>query len=525
MARAAAAAAPNPSAKGAAPDDITLHGLPMILAVITLAFANFMVVLDMTIANVSVPNIAGGLAVSPSEGTWVITSYAVAEAITVPLTGWLAQRFGAARVFVTCIGLFGLCSLLCGLAPSLGTLVVFRVLQGLSGGPMMPMSQTLLQRLVPPKLRPQTMGIWAMTTLVAPIMGPVLGGTISDTFGWSWVFFINAPVAVLLVTLALRTLPLKESTQRVPVDFIGLTLLIVWVGSLQIMLDKGEELDWFASPIIIGLLIVAIVGFLAFLIWELTDEHPIVDLRIFRHRGFSMSCLAMALTFAGMFSANVLIPLWLQTNQGYTASWAGIVTGFNGVLAIIAAPICAQLVAKVDPRRLVSIGVLWMAFIMFWRSTLVQGLSFPQLVWPQLALGPAMPFFFIPLMSLAMVTLAPSELAGGAGLLNFVRTTAGAFATSLTTTAWTNSADVARTAFAGRLNNADAVVGQLQSSGLGHTQALGMLENLVQSQAVMLSTNHVFLGISVLMVVSVGAIWLAPKPAPGAMTGGGAGGH
>src|ERR1700744_399800 len=212
---AAAAAQPQP-------DNIELSGLPMILAVFTLAFANFMVVLDMTIANVSVPNIAGGLAVSPNEGTWVITSYAVAEAITVPLTGWLASRFGAAKVFVTCIGLFGLCSLLCGLAPSPGTLVGFRILQGLSGGPMMPMSQTLLQRLVPPRLRAQTMGLWAMTTLVAPIMGPVLGGSISDAFGWSWVFFINVPVAVILVAVALRPLPRKDVTQRLPVDFIGL---------------------------------------------------------------------------------------------------------------------------------------------------------------------------------------------------------------------------------------------------------------------------------------------------------------
>jgi DHA2 family multidrug resistance protein len=520
MARPAASAASR-----AAPDDITLHGLPMIMAVITLAFANFMVVLDMTIANVSVPNIAGGLAVSPSEGTWVITSYAVAEAITVPLTGWLASRFGAAKVFVTCIGLFGLCSLLCGLAPSLNALVVFRVLQGLSGGPMMPMSQTLLQRLVPPRLRPQTMGIWAMTTLVAPIAGPVLGGYISDTFGWSWVFFINVPISALLVLLASRTLPLKETTTRQPVDFVGLALLITWVGSLQIMLDKGEELDWFNSTTIIALLIVAIVGFLAFLIWELTDEHPIVDLRIFRHRGFSMACFAMTLCFAGMFSANVLIPLWLQTNLGYTASWAGYVTGFNGVLAIFTAPIIAQLVTKTDPRRLVSFGVLWMAMIMFWRSTMTQGLAFHQLVWPQLALGPGMPSFFIPIMALAMATLTPSELAGGAGLLNFVRTTAGAFATSVTTTAWANSTTVARTAFVGRLNDASGVADQMQSAGLSHGQAIGSIDSMVQSQAVMLATNHVFLGIAILMVISVGAVWLAPKPAPGAMTGGAEAAH
>ena len=505
MARSAARSAPK------APDNIELTGLPMILAVVTLAFANFMVVLDMTIANVSVPNIAGGLAVSPSEGTWVITSYAVAEAITVPLTGWLAGRFGAARVFVTCIGLFGLCSFLCGIAPSLGWLVVFRVLQGLSGGPMMPMSQTLLQRLVPPRLRPQTMGLWAVTTLIAPVLGPVLGGTISDAFGWSWVFFINVPVAVLLVVVALRTLPLKESTQRLPVDFVGLGLLITWVGSLQIMLDKGQ--DWSNSPMVVGLLIVAVVGFISFLIWELTDEHPIVDLRIFRHRGFSTACFAMTLAFAGMFSANVLVPLWLQTNQGYPASWAGYVTGFNGTLAIVTAPIVAGLVAKVDPRRLVTLGILWMAGVMFWRSNFTQGLSFWQLVGPQLAQGPGMPMFFIPIMSLAMATLLPSELAGGAGLLNFVRTTAGAFATSVTTTSWANSATVARTAFVGRLNNAEGVVGQMQSAGMTHGQALGNLDNLVQSQAVMVSTNQVFLAISILMALSVIAIWFGPKPA------------
>ena len=520
MARAAAIPGPPPAAAARAAGDIELSGLPMILAVITLAFANFMVVLDMTIANVSVPNIAGGLAVSPQEGTWVITSYAVAEAITVPLTGWLAGRFGAARVFIICIGMFGLCSFLCGISPSLGTLVVCRVLQGLSGGPMMPISQTLLQRLVPPRLRAQTMGLWAMTTLVAPIMGPVLGGSISDSLGWSWVFFINVPVAVALVVLALRTLPQKDMTKRLPIDFIGLGLLITWVGAMQIMLDKGEELDWFNSPFIVGLLVTAVVGFFAFLIWELTEAHPIVDLRIFRHRGFSTACFAMTLAFAGMFSSIVLIPLWLQTNQGYTATWAGYVTGFNGTLAVIAAPIVAQLVTKTDPRRLVTFGIVWMALVMFWRSTLTQGLAFHQLILPQLAQGLAMPFFFIPLMTLAMASLSPSELAGGAGLLNFVRTTAGAFATSLTTTAWTNSSTIARTAFTGRLNNADQTLSNVQSSGYSAGQALGMLDNIVQSQAVMLATNHIFMVISLLMVISVSAIWLSPRPkgpAPGAV--------
>ncbi len=502
----------RPAPAAAADGNIEMTGLPMVLAVATLAFANFMVVLDMTIANVSVPNIAGGLAVSPQEGTWVITSYAVAEAITVPLTGWLASRFGAVRVFTIAIGMFGLCSLLCGLAPSLGSLVVFRIMQGLSGGPMMPLSQTLLQRLVPVKFRAQTMGLWAMTTLVAPIMGPVLGGSISDAMGWSWVFFINVPVSVLLVFIALRTLPRKDLTQRLPVDFIGLGMLITWVGAMQIMLDKGEELDWFNSPMIVGLAVIAVVGFLSFLIWELTQENPIVDLRVFRHRGFSAACFAMTLAFAGMFSSIVLIPLWLQTNQGYTATWAGYVTGFNGALAVIAAPIVAGMVTKIDPRRLVTFGILWMAMVMFWRSNLQQGLSFHQLILPQLAQGLAMPFFFIPLMTLAMATLEPRELASGAGLLNFVRTTAGAFATSLTTTAWSNSTTASRTAMVDNLHNANGVVGQMTSAGMSNLQALTVLENTVQSQAVMVATNHVFLAISTLMTVSVAAIWIIPKP-------------
>jgi DHA2 family multidrug resistance protein len=517
MARAAAVS-------GSSDGNIELSGLPMVLAVATLAFANFMVVLDMTIANVSVPNIAGGLAVSPQEGTWVITSYAVAEAITVPLTGWLASRFGAVRVFTIAIGMFGLCSLLCGLAPSLSTLIVFRIMQGLSGGPMMPLSQTLLQRLVPPKFRAQTMGLWAMTTLVAPIMGPVLGGSISDALGWSWVFFINVPVAVLLVFVALRTLPRKDLLTRLPVDFVGLGLLILWVGAMQIMLDKGEELDWFNSPIILGLAVTAVVGFISFLIWELTQENPIVDLRVFRHRGFTMACFAMTLAFAGMFSSIVLIPLWLQTNQGYTATWAGYVTGFNGALAVIAAPIVAGMVTKIDPRRLVTFGILWMAFVMFWRSNLTQGLSFHQLILPQLAQGLAMPFFFIPLMTLAMAALEPRELASGAGLLNFVRTTAGAFATSLTTTAWSNSTTVARTSMVGGLNNAEQVVGQMTQAGMSRAQSLGSLDNLVQSQAVMVATNHVFLAISALMTLSVGAIWFIPK-VKGPVTGGAANAH
>ncbi|MDB5453051.1 MAG: emrB, partial [Caulobacteraceae bacterium] len=255
-----------------------LTGLMFWISALVVATANFMVVLDTTIANVSVPHIAGGLAVSPAQGTWVITSYSVAEAITVPLTGWLAQRFGPVKVFVFGMAGFGIFSLLCGLAPSFSALVAFRVLQGLCGGPLMPTSQTLMLHIFPKQKSAQALGLWSMTTVSAPIFGPLLGGTISDSVGWHWIFFINIPVAIGISIVGWMLLRDRDMpTRRVPVDYVGLGLLILWVGSLQVMLDKGKELDWFASTTIIGLGLTALVGFCAFLIWELTAENPIVN--------------------------------------------------------------------------------------------------------------------------------------------------------------------------------------------------------------------------------------------------------
>ena len=250
----------NPGAPAQPVDIAPLKGAALLFAGFLLAIGNFMVVLDMTIANVSVPNIAGGLAVSSSQGTWVITSYSVAEAIVVPLTGWLAQRFGAVKVFIIGMLGFGICSALCGLAPSLGFLVLFRVMQGLCGGPIMPMSQTLMMRIFPPQLRGQAMGIWAMTTVVAPIAGPILGGVICDTASWPWIFYINVPVAAICGFFAYRTFVGRDTpVEKRPFDLMGLILLVVFVGALQIMLDRGKELDWFSSPTIITLGLVALI--------------------------------------------------------------------------------------------------------------------------------------------------------------------------------------------------------------------------------------------------------------------------
>ncbi len=497
--------------------DVPFTGILLWTVGFLLATANFFAVLDTTITNVSVPNIAGGLAVSPAEGTWTITSYSVAEAITVPLTGWLARRFGTVKVFCTAMVLFGVFSFACGFAPTLGTLIGFRVCQGLAGGPMIPLSQTLLLRVFPKHLAPQAIALWSMTTVVAPIAGPLLGGALCDNVGWPWIFYINVPFAFLVAFFSWRLLKPKETPGvRAPVDVVGLGLLVVWISAMQIMLDKGKELDWFASPLILTLAIIAGVGFASFMIWELTAKNPIVSLRVFRHRSFATACAVMALAFGGFFAANVLMPLWLQTNLGYTATWAGRATAFGGILAVIFSPIVGRLVGKFDPRGMVMFGIAWMGLMMVWRSTFNSSVNFDHLIWPQLLQGLGVPFFFIPLMTLGTAALPPDEVANGAGLISFVRTTAGAFAVSITTTSWEDASDTARVQILNQGGGFDGAVATLQGLGLTADQALRQFEGIVQSQAVMVATDRLFLIIAGVLFVASLSIWIAPKPKLGA---------
>ncbi len=494
-------------------EPVPLTGASLALAGFLLAVGNFMVVLDMTIANVSVPNIAGGLAVAPSEGTWVITSYSVAEAIMVPLTGWLAQRFGAVRVFVLGIAGFGICSALCGLAQSLSMLIAFRIMQGVCGGPIMPMSQTLMMRVFPPHQRSQAMGLWSMTTVVAPIIGPILGGVLSDQAGWPWVFYINVPVAAACSFFAWRMLASQETpTSQRRVDVPGLALLVVFVGAMQIMLDKGRELDWFGSPVIIALALVAGIGFVAFLIWELTDAQPIVDLRVFRHRGFAGAVGTLAISFGAFFSSIVLLPLWLQTNMGYTASWAGFTTAYSGVLAVVLSPIVPRLMDRFDARALVSFGVAGLGLVTFLRSNFASNADYWTISLTFLAQGIAMPFFFVPTTQIALSSVLPQETASAAGLSNFLRTTSAAFSAAIVTTAWDNAATRNHADIAGALHNVAATQAQLTHAGMTAQQALTQIDNIAQGQSVMLATDQVLFGLTVVYFIAATVVWLAPKP-------------
>ena len=291
-----------------------LHGPQLVLGTLVLSLAVFMNVLDTSIANVSIPAIAGDLGVSPQQGTWVITSFAVANAISVPLTGWLTQRIGQVRLFVGAILLFVLASALCGMAPSIEFLIAARVLQGAVAGPMIPLSQTLLLASYPPAKSGMALAFWGMTTLVAPIIGPLLGGWISDNYSWPWIFYINIPIGMLAAWATWAIYHKRESaTKRLPIDKIGLALLVLWVGALQLMLDKGKELDWFSSTEIIVLAAVAVVGFIYFIIWELGDAHPVVDLSLFKGRNFSAGVVAISVGYGVFFGSLVILPLWLQT--------------------------------------------------------------------------------------------------------------------------------------------------------------------------------------------------------------------
>ena len=490
-----------------------LAGMALVIAIFTLAAANFMSVLDTTIVNVAVPHIAGGLAISTTDGTWAITSYAVAEAITVPLSGWLAARFGAVRVFIIAAVGFGIFSLLCGLAWSLPMLILFRVGQGLMGGPLMPMSQTLLVRVAPPHLRNLALGLWAMTTILAPVAGPLLGGILSDGWGWPWAFYINVPISIVCGVLAWQTLrKFDGALVRNAMDYVGLGLLIVWVGALQIMLDNGEDADWFASGFIVTMAIVALLGFLSFLIWELTQENPIVDLRVFRHRGFAVSAVAMFVTFGCFLSSIVLIPLWLQTNMGYTATASGELTAFNGVLGVLMAPIAAMLIGKIDARYVLSLGILIIALDTLYRATFNTDITFGQLIPVQLALGLGMPLFFVPITSLSLASVNPEETASASGLVNFLRTMAGAFATAVITFAWHNSTTHDRVELGGNLHDAPGALEKFRGMGMSAQQALQSLDNMVQTQSVMLATNHIFLIVGCILFLTSAGIWLMPKP-------------
>jgi len=499
------------------PAPAPLTGAQLMLGTLALSLATFMNVLDSSIANVSIPSIAGDLGVSPNQGTWVITSFGVANAISVPLTGWLTQRFGAVKLFTMSILLFVITSFLCGFAPSLELLVFFRILQGLVAGPMIPLSQTLLLASYPPAKAGIALALWGVTTLVAPVAGPLLGGWITDNISWPWIFYINLPVGLFSAVLTWNIYKTRETTVRkLPIDTVGLSLLVIWVGALQLMLDKGKELDWFASNLILGLACIALVTFIIFLIWELTEEHPVVDIRLFKGRNFAFGALSLSIAYGLFFGNVVLMPLWLQQFMGYTATSAGMALAPVGIFAILLTPLVGKKVAQWDPRIMSTGAFIVFAVVLWLRAQFTTDTDFNHILFPTLLQGAAMAFFFIPLTTLTLAGLPPNKIPAAAGLSNFVRIMAGAMGTSIVTTLWESRAALHHSHLTEPLSqvegNLSATLNTMLNNGFSVNQSLIQINRVIDQQAFTKAATDKFLisaGLFLLMIVMV---WLTKKP-------------
>ena len=467
------------------------------LVTMSLALAVFMNVLDVSIANVSIPTIAGDLSVSPNQGTWVITSFAVSNAVAVPISGWLARTFGEVRLFVICTLLFTLFSFLCGAAPDFTILLLARAFQGAAAGPMIPLSQSLMLSNYPPERHGFANGIWGMTAVVGPVAGPILGGWITDDYSWHWIFYINIPIGMLAALGTWMILRNRETGKtRQPIDYVGLLLLVVGVFSLQVMLDKGNNLAWFGSSFIVTLAAIAALALSLFVVWELTDRHPLVDLRLFRQRNFTVATITMSFGYMAYFSGVVLLPLWLQTTLNYDATWAGITTASLGIFGIVTSPIVGRFADKVDLRILVTFGMLLFSALSFLMSDTNTQISFRQMFLVRLPWGIGMPFFFIPLITLSLRGLPRDTLASASGLFNFMRLIALSMGTSFSVALWDSREafhDHAITSTVTRTNPEIAPwVHQARELGLSTVQALGKLAHLIRNQAFMLSLNEIY---------------------------------
>jgi MFS transporter, DHA2 family, multidrug resistance protein len=506
----------------ASPDSVApaLTGSRKAVTAVALALGTFMQILDTSIANVSIPTIAGNLGVSSDQGTWVITSFAVANGVSVPLTGWLMQRLGVVRTFVISIALFTVASFLCGFAWSLPSLIAFRVLQGAVSGPMIPGSQALLINVFGPAKRHTALTIWSLTTLMAPIAGPLLGGYISDNYVWPWIFLINVPVGVCCALLCWNNLKSHETpTQKLPIDRVGLLLLVLWVGALQIMLDKGKDLDWFNSSTIVVLLVVTGIAFVAWLIWELTDKYPIVDLSLFKSRNLTLGTVMLCLGYGIYFGNVVLMPLWQQSFLSYTATWAGLVAAPSGVTAVLTSLMVGHLMRRFDPRVLAATAFGLYTIAYFMRAELTVDASFVAFMAPQLVQGFSLGLFFVSLFTVSFDGLPPHKIPAASGLSNFLRITAGSFATSLTTTFWDRREALHQTRLADTISVYTPAyqqsLAQLHRLGMNdQTAAAAMTQSLV-GQSYLLSSLDLFYLSAWLCVALIPLCFLVRRPAVG----------
>jgi MFS transporter, DHA2 family, multidrug resistance protein len=504
------------------------------LITLTVMVAVFMEVLDTSIANIALPHIGGSLSATPEEATWVLTSYLVANAIVLPMTGWLGNYFGRKRVLLSCIVMFTIASALCGLAWSLPTLILARILQGIGGGAMVPIAQAIMLESFPPQKRGVAMAAFAQGVVVAPILGPVIGGWITDSYSWRWIFYINVPVGIFAAMMArwvVEDPPYIKRDVKASIDYVGFGLLAVWLATLQIVLDKGQEADWFGADWVRWFTLISVVSLLAFIWWEFQTDHPLVDLRVFKNRNFTVGLILMTSLAAILYGTTAQLPLFLQTLMGYPALQSGYAMSPRGVAAFFTTFLVGRLVGKIRLRTMLGFGFLMLAYSSWLLARINLQVSMGSVIWPSVFNGIAISFIFVPLTTATMSQLGQQQIGNASGLYNLMRNLGGSIGIAFVTTMLARGAQAHQSlmvghlapdnpAFAQQLAAAKKLLGQQTDSVTATKQAYNAVYSMLDQQAHLWAFVDNFFLFCLLALAGFPLIFLfqrvnyAKKPAP-----------
>ncbi|HEU6447922.1 MAG TPA: DHA2 family efflux MFS transporter permease subunit [Verrucomicrobiae bacterium] len=501
--------------------------------------ATFMEVLDTSIANIALPHIAGSLSATTDESTWVLTSYLVSNAIILPMTGWLGNHFGRKRVLLSCVIMFTIASALCGAALSLPMLIVSRIFQGIGGGAMVPIAQAILLESFPANKRGQAMAVFAMGVVVAPVLGPTLGGWITDNFSWRWIFYINLPIgmfAFFMQEWLVEDPPYIQRNEEATIDFTGLGLLALWLGTMQIVLDKGQEADWFQADWIRWFTFISILSFLGFIVRELTAEHPLVNLRVFKNRNFAVGVFLMTVLAGILYGTTAELPLFLQTLMGYPALQSGLSQSPRGIAAFITTAFVGRLVGKIRLRWLLMFGFSLLAYSAWELSSINLQVSMASVIWPSVLNGIAISFIFVPLTTATMSQLGQQQIGNASGLYNLMRNTGGSIGIAFVTTMLARGAQRHQALMVGDLASANpefvhrlnAIQHALARNGdpvAATDQAYAVLYNTLNAQAHLWAFVDNFRLFSLFALMAIPMIWLFKRPPAQALKPGAAAAH
>jgi MFS transporter, DHA2 family, multidrug resistance protein len=505
------------------------HINPWLIAV-SVMFATFMEVLDTTVVNVSLPHIAGSLSATIDEATWALTSYLVANAIILPMTGWLATVFGRKRLLIMSVTGFTLASFLCGLAPTLGMLIVFRIMQGATGGALQPLSQAVLLEAFAPEDRGKAMAFWALGIVVAPILGPVLGGWLTDSYSWRWVFYINLPVgiaSIVMTKLYIFDPPYLRGAESRKVDYWGIGMLAVGIGALQIVLDKGQEVDWFASHAITALAVISGATLIGLIIHELIVDDPVVDLRVFKERSYAVGVFLMTIVGFVLYGSMVLLPIMLQTVLGYPALQAGIAMAPRGVGSFVMMPITGIMTGKIDNRKLLGVGFFVGGITLIWLGDLNLQAGYWDIFWPQLIQGVGMSLLFVPLTTVTMDAIPRERMGNATSLFNLMRNIGGSIGIAMSGTMLARQQQTVTSVLGSNISAYDpaarAMLAQTRAAMMAAgadpvtatNRAYGAVFGMVQQQATMVSFVSLFRLLGFMFVILIPLVLLMKRPKRG----------